>query len=60
MKLMRYILSYILLSIVSISFGQDNSGATQFWNQLKTHCGQSFEGQITAGATLTTLFLEKN
>jgi hypothetical protein len=48
---MREILSFILLSIFSISFGQNNSGATQFWNQLKTHCGQSFEGQITAGAT---------
>ena len=48
---MREMLSFILLSIFSISFGQNNAGATQFWNQLKTHCGQSFEGQITAGAT---------
>ncbi len=25
----------------------DTTGAEQFWNRLKKHCGQSFEGKIT-------------
>lgn len=38
----------ILLSTLSVC-AQENSGAQQFWETLKTHCGKSFEGQITEG-----------
>ena len=38
----------ILFSSFSL-FAQEKSGAQQFWETLKTHCGKSFEGQITEG-----------
>jgi hypothetical protein len=38
----------ILLSTLSVC-AQEKSGAQQFWETLKTHCGKSFEGQITEG-----------
>lgn len=28
---------------------QELPGSVQFWNELKTHCGKSYEGNITAG-----------
>ncbi len=30
-------------------YAQEKSGAQQFWETLKTHCGKSFEGEITEG-----------
>ncbi len=47
---MKFLLTLITLSLFSICLGQNQSGAVQFWSELKIHCGQSFEGQITAGA----------
>lgn len=40
-------------------FSQSETGSKQFWNQLKTHCGKAFEGQITAGATANDPFSGK-
>jgi len=40
----------IVLLFFFVSFilsAQEKSGAQQFWETLKTHCGKSFEGQIT-------------
>lgn len=42
-----------------LCFSQTEKGATQFWNQLKSHCGKSFEGQIIAGATANDPFSGK-
>ncbi|GLR15498.1 hypothetical protein GCM10007940_01130 [Portibacter lacus] len=33
----------------NFSFCQSETGAVQFWEKLNTYCGQSFEGEITAG-----------
>lgn len=42
----------LLFFFVSFTFlAQEKSGAKQFWETLKTHCGNSFEGQITEGPT---------
>ncbi len=30
-------------------FAQEKTGAQQFWENLKTHCGDAFEGEITEG-----------
>jgi hypothetical protein len=40
-------------------FSQTEQGSEQFWNQLKTHCGKAFEGQIIAGATANDPFSGK-
>jgi hypothetical protein len=48
---MKFNISLFLLSFYSFCIAQSSSGSEQFWNQLKTYCGKSFEGQITAGAT---------
>lgn len=51
---------FLLALICSqVGFSQTESGAKQFWNQLKTHCGKAFEGQITAGATANDPFSGK-
>jgi len=40
----------LLFFFVSFTFSaQEKSGVQQFWETLKTHCGKSFEGQITEG-----------
>lgn len=56
---MKHLLSFFALGLFAISFGQNPSGATPFWNELKTHCGESFEGQITAGASANDPFSGK-
>lgn len=56
---MRFLFTLVTLSLFSIGFSQHTAGSAQFWNQLKTHCGQSFEGQITAGASANDPFSGK-
>jgi len=40
---------YILILIIFIAatgFSQEESGAQQFWNNLKKHCGNAYEGTV--------------
>jgi hypothetical protein len=55
---MKKILALALICS-QFSFSQSESGSTLFWNQLKSHCGKTFEGQITAGATANDPFSGK-
>ncbi len=48
---MKKTILYILLIAFQFSFGQSDSGSEQFWAKLTSYCGQSFEGEITAGAS---------
>ena len=48
---MRLSYSLFLVFVFQLGFAQKESGAKQFWNTLKQHCGKSFEGTITAGAS---------
>tara|TARA_R110002012_G_scaffold321191_3_gene547989 strand:+ start:40396 stop:40962 length:567 start_codon:yes stop_codon:yes gene_type:complete len=41
------------------TFAQSPKGSEQFWEQLKTYCGQSFEGEITTGASADDSFTGK-
>ncbi|MFD2908463.1 hypothetical protein ACFSX9_06915 [Flavobacterium ardleyense] len=52
---------FLLLVLVAFqfSFSQTETGSKQFWDKLKTYCGQSFEGKITAGATADDPFSGK-
>jgi hypothetical protein len=44
---MKYI--YLLLVVLSVQFSvaQSKSGAELFWENLKKHCGKSYEGSLT-------------
>ena len=42
---------FLILGFVQIAFGQSEKGSKVFWEELKKHCGQTYEGTITAGAT---------
>lgn len=44
---MKKILLLLVLFIAQISTAQTKSGAKQFWENLKKHCGKSFEGLLT-------------
>ncbi len=44
---MKKILLFLVLFIAQISTAQTKSGAKQFWENLKKHCGKSFEGSLT-------------
>lgn len=44
---MKKILLLLVLFIAQISTAQTKSGAKQFWENLKKHCGKSFEGSLT-------------
>ena len=46
----KTVLSIILLLAFQFSYSQSESGSEQFWAKLESFCGQSFEGEITAGA----------
>ena len=35
-------------------FGQEKSGAKQFWENLQKQCGKSFEGEVKEGAANDT------
>lgn len=49
----------LVLFCSQLVFSQTEKGSKQFWNQLKTHCGKAFEGQIIAGATANDPFSGK-
>lgn len=38
---------------------KDTLGVDQFWQQLKQHCGKTYEGTITSGATANDAFTGK-
>jgi len=42
-------LFFLFLFISAYSFAQTETGSLEFWKTLKTHCGKSYEGTITAG-----------
>lgn len=46
--IMKRLLSFPVL-FVSMSIFAQGTPSQEFWNNLKTHCGKSFEGTITAG-----------
>ena len=54
----KYLVVFIFI-VASTSQAQSTTGSEQFWNKLKAYCGQSFEGQITAGATANDPFSGK-
>ena len=56
---MRFISSLFLVFMFQLVCAQKESGAKQFWNTLKQHCGKTFEGTITAGATPNDPFVGK-
>jgi hypothetical protein len=37
----------------------DTLGVDQFWQQLKQHCGKTYEGTVTSGATINDVFSGK-
>lgn len=43
---MNYRYLFFFLFIYSTSFGQETSGAVQFWEKLKSHCGKAYEGKL--------------
>ena len=47
---MRKTIAICLMLISFIAFGQEQSGSKQFWENLKKHCGKSYEGMVTEGA----------
>lgn len=50
---------FLSLSCAQIAFGQSEKGSKVFWEQLKKHCGQTYEGTITAGETANDPFSRK-
>lgn len=44
----KLLLCAMLISV--FAFGQQKSGAKQFWENLQKQCGKSYEGQVTEGA----------
>jgi hypothetical protein len=47
---MKKLSLFLLLSMSTIGYAQEKSAARQFWENLKNHCGKSYEGSISAGA----------
>lgn len=45
---MKYLFFLLILFPLHL-FAQDIPASLQFWNNLKSHCGKSYEGTITAG-----------
>lgn len=43
---MKKIISTFLLLSAFIMTGQKRSGAAQFWESLKSHCGKAYEGKL--------------
>lgn len=56
---MKKILLLPIFLVFQYSFAQSARGSQQFWEKLKAYCGQSFEGQITAGASADDSFTGK-
>lgn len=40
-----------LFALTLTSYAQQKSGAQQFWETLKSHCGKAYAGEVTAGLT---------
>lgn len=50
-KTLQYLsLLLLLVSTTSTSLAQNTSPSLVFWENLKKHCGKSYEGEIIAGA----------
>lgn len=47
---MKQIILFILLTFSIQVSAQEVLGSVQFWNNLKSHCGRAYEGEIIAGA----------
>ena len=47
---MKKTIIFLLLIITQISTAQTKSGAKQFWENLKKHCGKSYEGTLVSFA----------
>lgn len=47
--IMKYFLTLILFAWSLPLLAQEKAGSTQFWNQLKAHCGKAYQGEIIAG-----------
>jgi len=58
---MKKLFLLILLFAFQFSFGQSDTeyGSAQFWETLKSYCGQTFEGEIIAGASADDPFAGK-
>lgn len=56
---MKKIFLLFVFVLTNVSFSQSDKGSKQFWNQLKKHCGNAYEGTITAGATANDPFSGK-
>nr|WP_317630951.1 hypothetical protein [uncultured Flavobacterium sp.] len=46
---MKSVLLILVVFVQSFSFAQDKKPSEVFWNNLLKHCGNSYEGTITAG-----------
>lgn len=47
---MKKLYFLLLLSMNTTGYAQEKSGARQFWENLKNHCGKAYQGSISAGA----------
>lgn len=47
----RYILIFVLIATNILANAQQKSGAQQFWDTLKQHCGKAYQGEVTQGIT---------
>lgn len=56
---MKNTILFILLIASHFGFSQSETGSEQFWEKLKSYCGQSFEGEITAGGSADDSFTGK-
>lgn len=48
---MKKLLLCLLLPSVMLVQGQEKSGAQQFWENLKTHCGKAYQGKLAPHVT---------
>lgn len=47
----RGIITLCLIMLSLITYAQGKTGAQQFWETLKLHCGKAYTGEVTAGLT---------
>lgn len=48
---MKNLLLPLFLLCITIVTAQEKSGAQQFWENLKTHCGKAYEGELASHVT---------
>lgn len=46
---MKIVYSLIAIMLFQLNYGQTSPNSALFWETLKKHCGQSFEGKMTNG-----------